>query len=131
MQLKRKELNAPGSVQCPFESGFFRMAFTKWMELQTDRIPINPSAYLIFVIFLTLTHFESCKFYTRKLCKFTTNGAQSSNFLVFLDIFYSQPKIYTHGVTGVPDKYQVCPSGGSMARVVSALLCHSLLRDYW
>ena len=29
--------------------------------------------YLIFVIFFTLTHFESWKFYTRKVRKFTTN----------------------------------------------------------
>ena len=42
--------------------------------------------------FFTLTHFESWKFYTRKVRKFTTNGAQSSNFLVFLEFFYTQPK---------------------------------------
>ena len=29
--------------------------------------------YLIFVIFFTFTHFESWKFYTRKVRKFTTN----------------------------------------------------------
>ena len=53
----------------------------------------NDLTYLIFVILFTLTYFESWKFYTRKVCKFTTNGAQSSNFLVFLDFFYTQPKI--------------------------------------
>ena len=31
-------------------------------------------------------------FYTRKVRKITTNGAQSSNFLIFLDFFYTQPK---------------------------------------
>ena len=35
------------------------------------------------------------------------NGAQSSNFLVFLEFFTLSQKIYTHGVTGVTDKYQV------------------------
>ena len=30
------------------------------------------SPYLIFVIFFTLTHFESHKFYTRKVSKFST-----------------------------------------------------------
>ena len=55
--------------------------------------------------FFTLTHFESWKFYTRKVRKFTTNGAQSSNFLVFLEFFTLSQKFYTHGV---PDKYQVC-----------------------
>ena len=34
-----------------------------------------PATYLIFVIFFTLIHFESWKFYTRKVRKFTTNGA--------------------------------------------------------
>merc|ERR1712001_476012 len=52
--------------------------------------------------FFTLTHFETWKFYTQKVRKFTTNGAQSSNFL--FSLFFSQ-KFYTHGVTGVPDKY--------------------------
>ena len=60
--------------------------------------------YLIFVIIFTLTNVESWKFYTRKVRKFTTNGAQSSNFLVFLDFFTLSQKFYTHGV---PDKYQV------------------------
>ena len=32
-----------------------------------------PATYLIFVIFFTLIHFESWKFYTRKVRKFTTN----------------------------------------------------------
>ena len=68
-----------------------------------------PTPYLIFVIFFTLTHFESWKFYTRKVRKFTTNGAQSSNFFVFfLEFFTLSQKFYTHGVTGVTDKYQVC-----------------------
>ena len=65
---------------------------------------------MIFVIFFTLTHFESWKFYTRKVRKFTTNGAQSSNSLVFLEFFTLNQKFYTHGVLGVADKYQVCYS---------------------
>ena len=52
-------------------------------------------AYLIFVIFFTLTHFESWKFYTRKVRKFTTNGAQSSNFLIFFWNFLHSAKIFT------------------------------------
>ena len=58
--------------------------------------------------FFTLTHFESWKFYIRKVRKFTTNGAQSSNFCFFLEFFTLSQKFYTHSVTGVPDKYQVC-----------------------
>ena len=34
---------------------------------------IEADPYLIFVIFFTLTHFESWKFYIRKVRKFTTN----------------------------------------------------------
>ena len=33
---------------------------------------LSPKPYLIFVIFFTRTHFESYKFYTRKVRKFTT-----------------------------------------------------------
>ena len=60
--------------------------------------------YLIFVILFTLTYFESWKFFTRKVCRSTTNGAQSSNFRFFLEFFTLSQKFYTHGVTGVPDK---------------------------
>ena len=42
--------------------------------------------------FFSLTHFESWKFYTRKVRKFTTNGAQSSNFLVFFWNFFTLKK---------------------------------------
>ena len=45
--------------------------------------------------FFTLTHFESWKFYTRKVRKFTTNGAQSSNFLFFSGIFLHSAKKFT------------------------------------
>ena len=48
------------------------------------RVSFPSSINLIFVIFFTLTHFESWKFY-----KFAQNG----NFLVFLEFFYTQPKI--------------------------------------
>ena len=56
---------------------------------------MRSTPYLIFVIFFTLTHFESWKFYTRKVRKFTTNGAQSSNFLVFFWIFLHSAKNFT------------------------------------
>ena len=62
--------------------------------------------YLILVIFFTLTHFELWKFYTRKVRKFTANGAHSSYFLVFSGTL--SQNFYTHGVPGVPDKYRVC-----------------------
>ena len=51
--------------------------------------------YLIFVIFFTLTNVESWKFYTRKVRKFTTNGAQGSNFLVFFSNFLHSAKNFT------------------------------------
>ena len=41
----------------------------------------------------TLTHFKSWKFYTRKVRKITTNLPKNSNFLVFLELVYNQPKI--------------------------------------
>ena len=65
-------------------------------------------AYLIFVIFFTLTHFESWKFYTWKLRKFTTYLPKTVIFALFWNIFTLSQKFYTHGVPGVPDKYQVC-----------------------
>ena len=63
-------------------------------------ICIGSFPYLIFVIFFTLTHFESWKFYTRKVRKFTTNGAQSSNFLFFSGIFLHSAKNFT--LTALP-----------------------------
>ena len=57
--------------------------------------------------FFTLTHFESWKFYTRKVRKFTTNLPKTVIFSFFWNFFTLSQKIYTHGVPGVPDKYQV------------------------
>ena len=64
--------------------------------------------YLIFVSFFTRTHFESWKFYTRKVRKSPTNLPKTVIFSFFLEFITLSQKFYTHGVTGVPDKYQVC-----------------------
>ena len=55
--------------------------------------------------FFTLTHFESWKFYTRKVHKFTTYLPITVIFSFFWNLFTLSQKFYTHGV---PDKYQVC-----------------------
>ena len=43
--------------------------------------------------FFTLTHFDSWKFYTRKVRKFTTYLPKTVIFSFFLEFFYTQPKI--------------------------------------
>ena len=58
--------------------------------------------------FFTLTHFESWKFYTRKVRKFTTYLPKRVIFSFFWNFFTLSQNFYTHGVPGVPDKYQVC-----------------------
>ena len=57
-------------------------------------------SYLIFVIFFTLTHFESWKFYTRKVRKFMTYLPITVIFLFFSRIFLHSAKNFT--LTALP-----------------------------
>ena len=58
------------------------------------RVSFPSSINLIFVIFFTLTHFESWKIYTRKVRKFTTNLPKTVIFCFFW-IFLHSAKYFT------------------------------------